>query len=126
MTVNSSPRQQSSRYDRSIRDMRTPNHHCAVGTGATFLTIQSLPLPSIGEYAAWVSPILAARNPLGRGCATWATPEHLRRAVAMRRNGCSFAEIGATTGASGGIVGRWLRRLPPELGGEPAQLAVLS
>jgi hypothetical protein len=76
-----------------------------------FVAIHSAAPPPIVEYDAWLDLQLAKT----RGKQTKWTGAKLRRAVIMRRNGCSPPEIGVAVGYSSREVSNWLAKLPEGL-----------
>ncbi len=69
--------------------------------------------PPVLEYDAWVAAHTVSPKEGGRKIRL--DGRTLRRVVVMRRNGCTFKEIGGSIGASANIARRWLAALPPEL-----------
>lgn len=115
MTVNSRPKAQAMLYERSIRGLKTQNHHSALATMATLIRVQNGPrLPPVAEYDAWLE---ANSDPRGRG-SRHISGAKLRRMAEMRRNGFSRKAAGEGVGLCSVIAIKWLRLLPASMGGE--------
>jgi hypothetical protein len=77
-----------------------------------FATVHSTEPPPVEQYEQWLTVAPRGR----RGWHTNAiTPAKLRRMVYMKRNGCSYREIGESVGLEKTRISYWLKALPEGL-----------
>lgn len=99
---------------RAIRGMRGPNdNQKELATRAVFLALQQHAPPAAEQYQAWLDTQHSAERP-SQGSKKW-DGRKLRRAVVMKRNGCTLAEIGSSIGICTSYVGTTLNALPEGL-----------
>lgn len=106
-------RKMSHREAHAIGKFRGINNKCQLASMAGFLRVSEKPLPPLSEYERWLSTHCKSRLVGGRH--KQIDGRKLKRTAQMRRNACTFREIGTATGLSGECVFRWFHMLPLEL-----------
>jgi hypothetical protein len=103
-----SPKADVLRVDRVVRARYVPHTDCQrLGFELGFRQQTAAPA---ADYDAWLASVFS-----DKGANRKVDGSKLRRAVIMRRNGCTIAEASRVVGICKSGLCQWLNALPPEL-----------